>query len=150
MESKEDPIVLENTVVETYKADVKWVEPHNVEPINEFEKEMLKNTKTVEQLLEEERNEVPEELTEEEIIKRKRKEYITKVKVISLDKMGKHPLSNPSTFSKKEKDLTIKTMKDVMTEDNDVIDFLFNEICNDKLFNETADYSTYPVFKELV
>lgn len=150
MENKEEPIVLENTVVETYKAPVKWVDIKEPEPINEFEKEMLKNTKTVDQLLEEEKNEVQTAMSEEEIHQMKRKEYITKVKVIALHKMGKHPLANPSTFNKKDKDIVIKKMEEVMSEDIDVVDFLFNQICTDELFNESADYTTYPVYNKLV
>jgi len=148
MENKE-PIILENTVIDSFKADIKWIEP-KVEDINEYEKEMLKTSKNVKQLLEEEEKEKTKELSEEEKTKLERSAYITKIKVIALDKMGKHPLMNPSLFHKKEKDQLIKLMEEVMKEDNDVIEVLFNEICSERIFHPNAEYSSYPIYKELV
>jgi hypothetical protein len=134
-----------------YKSDIKWIEPkEKPDEINEFEKNLIKNTKNPDQLLESEKEEVKTELTEEQKEIIKRKEYITKVKVISLDKMGKHPLMNPSYFSLREKKTLMTIMEETMKKTDEEILLLFNEICNERIFHPTADYSSYPVYKELV
>ena len=143
-------VFLENEVYEPYKANIEWVEPIEPKELNKFEIEMLKSSKNPKQLLEEESNEKPEELDEEQKLKRIKKEYITKVKVIALDKMGKFPLTNPSYFSQKEKKQLISLMEEVMKQSEEDITLIFNEVCNEKIFSPEADYSTFPVYKELV
>lgn len=75
------------------------------------------------------------------------REKFMKCKLIALDEMGKHPLHNPKCFSSKEK----KELLDKVTYifDNETLENItnkFNEICNEKLFNQNADYSTYPIY----
>ena len=130
-----------------FRTPVQWIENVEPEPINEFEKNMLKDTKSVSQLLEEERNEKPKEYTDEELLVLKRNGYITRVKVVALHRNEKHPLVNPSYFSKKEKDRLIKTMEEVMKMSDEDITKEFNEICDDVIFNTRCDYSTYPVYQ---
>jgi hypothetical protein len=120
---------------------VEYTEP------NENEKKMLEGTKTAEQLLKEEAEEKPEELTEEEKLKRYRRDYITKVKVVALDRMNMPPLINPSTFSKKDKQILITLMEDVMKMSEDELTKTFNEVCNDRLFTQNMDYTTFPIYK---
>ena len=110
------------------------------EPINDYEKNMLEGTVNPEQLLEIEK-------TEEQYIVEKRREYITKVKVIALNKLGKHPLINPSTFRQKEKKQLIKAMEEVMTLTEEEITKQFNEVCADEIFCEGVNYSTYAIYK---
>lgn len=133
-----------------YKTDVKWVDPIEPTEINEYEKNLIKGTLKPDELIEKEKTEEPIILTQEQEEKLKRKEYITKVKVISLDKMGKHPLMNPSYFSLREKNQLIKIMEETMKQSDEAINILFNDVCSDRIFHPTADYSTYPVYKELV
>ena len=117
-----------------------------VEP-NEFEKNMLKHTLTAEQLLkrENEDDNIPKELSEEEKEEMVRRDYITKVKVIANDMLGKHPTANPTLFTKKEKSAMIDYMQYVIENFNDEdITKEFNEICNNKLFTDSVDYSTLP------
>lgn len=138
--------VVQNSDV-MFKSDVKWVEHVEPQEINEYEKKMLEGTKNVSTLLEEEKEEKPIELTEEQQEKMKRKAFITKVKVIALDKMGKHPLMNPSLMRQKDKQALIVVMDEViksMSEQD--ITLMFNDICNEKLFASNSDYSTYPVY----
>ena len=77
----------------------------------------------------------------------KMKERTTKIKVILLDKMGKHPLTNPRYLKDREKrDLLLK-MKDYLDNKTDLeIDAEFNEICMDKLFENGTDISSYPIY----
>ena len=90
---------------------VKEIEP---QPINQFEKDMLKGTKDVETLLKEEQEEKEPELTEEEKEKIRRKAYVDMIKVIALDKMGLPVLSNPSTFTHIKKEKLKETMYSIM------------------------------------
>lgn len=136
--------VIQNSDV-LYRSDIKWVDDVEPKPINDFEKEMLKDSLSAEQLLEKEKEEKPIVLTTEE----HRKQHIMKVKVISLDKMGKAPLMNPSLFSKKEKEELIKHMEETLQLTEDVITELFNEVCLRRIFTDKADYSTFPVYSKL-
>jgi len=138
METIETPI---------YKKDFERVEKVEYYEPNEEEKKMLEGTKTAEQLLKEEAEEKPEELTEEEKLKRYRRDYITKVKVVALDRMNMPPLMNPSTFSKKDKQILITLMEDVMKMSEDELTKTFNEVCNDRLFTQNMDYTTFPIYK---
>ena len=122
---------------------VEYVEP------NEYEKNMIKDTITAEQLLqhEEELKNNPKELTDEQKEYIRRREYITKVKVIANNMLDKHPTANPTFYNKKEKAKMIEYMDYVINNYND--DDLtkeFNEICNDKLFVDGFDYSCLPIY----
>jgi len=139
-----DHKVIQNSDV-LFRSDVKWVDPIEPKPINDFEKEMLKDSYTAEQLLEKEKEEKPMVLTTEE----HRKQHIMKVKVIALDRMGKPPLMNPSLFEKREKEELIKHMEETLQLTEDVITELFNEVCLRRIFTSKADYSTFPVYSKL-
>ena len=68
-------------------------------------------------------------------------------KVICLDKMGKHPLTNPKYLKAREKNLLIKAMKAYIDNKSDSeIEKEFNEVCLDKLFDCDTDVSAYPVY----
>ena len=119
------------------------------QPINEYEKNMLKGTLNADQLLEREKELAnnPRELTDEEKEFIRKRDYITKVKVIANNMLDKHPTANPSFYTKKEKQRMVELMEYVIGNYND--DDLtkeFNEICNDKLFVDGFDYSTLPVY----
>jgi hypothetical protein len=83
--------------------------------------------------------------SEEELAKMK--ERTTKVKVILLEKMGKHPLSNPKYLKQREKTQLLLKMKDYLdTKTDQEIDAEFNEICLDKLFDCDTDITSYPIY----
>jgi hypothetical protein len=149
-----DEPVIQPTIVfndsSRYATKCEWIQDVEQLPINDYEKNMLKNTKSPEQLLKEEQEEKSLELSEEEQQKQKRRDYITKIKVIGLNMMEKHPLTNPSYFSHVDKQRLINHMENLLKEDDDVIDILFNQVCTEKIFYSNADYSTYPVYKNLV
>jgi hypothetical protein len=133
-----------------YASDIKWRDDIEPQPINDYEKDMLKNTKDADQLLKEESEERPPELTDDQKLKQKSRDYITRVKVLALDSIGKHPLANTYYFSRKEKQTLISTMEDIMKKSDDDIIYSFNTLCNDKLFTNDSDYSTFPVYNYLV
>jgi hypothetical protein len=74
------------------------------------------------------------------------KDKATKVKLISLDRMGKHPLFNPTRLKDKERRKLIELMADIFKRPDEIIDAEFNEIVNDKLLDNEFDVSQYPVF----
>ena len=122
---------------------VEYVEP------NEYEKNMLKDTLTPEQLLqrEEELKNNPKELTDEQKEKNRKRDYITKVKVVANNMLGKHPTANPSFYNKKDKAKMIEYMEYIIGNYSDEdLNKEFNEVCNDKLFVDGFDYSCLPVY----
>jgi hypothetical protein len=142
---KEETKVIQNSDF-LYAKPFPMVEHVEPQPINDYEKDMLKGTKTAEELIKEEKNEKPIELTEEEKEKIKRKEYITRVKVISLSRMGKHPLANGSLLSQTDKKKLIETMEKVLLLTDGQIEREFNDVCIEKIFDPKCDYSTYPIY----
>jgi len=74
------------------------------------------------------------------------KDKATKVKLISLDRMGKHPLYNPKRMKDKERHKLVALMIELFKRPDEVVDAEFNEIVNDKLLDNEFDVSQYPVF----
>lgn len=75
------------------------------------------------------------------------REKAMKSKLIALNKMGKHPLSNPSYFSKKDKEeLAIKINEIFYNSLDEEITNQFNEIVNENLLASCKDYNTYPIY----
>lgn len=69
-----------------------------------------------------------------------------KCKVILLEKMHKHPLSNLSLFSKRQKEVFFRELKEMFdTWSDDRINEEFNAIVCDDLLAQNADVSKYPV-----
>jgi hypothetical protein len=128
-----------------YKSDVKWIDTFEPTPPTEYEKEMLKNTRTPDDILKEE--EQNSNVLDDEI--KRQKDYINKVKVIALDIMGKHPLTNPSFMSIIKKNELIAIMREVMTRSEEDITTVFNNICLEKVLNPTADYTSYRIHKSV-
>jgi hypothetical protein len=77
---------------------------------------------------------------------KKLKEKATKVKLICLDRLGKHPLFNPRAMKDRERKKLVELMADIFKRPDEVIDAEFNEIVNDKLLDAEFDISQYPVF----
>jgi hypothetical protein len=144
----EQPKVIQNSDF-LYKTDVKWhFDGTYIEP-TQYEKDMLKNTKNPKELIEEESKEEIKELSEEE----KKKNIITMIKVVSLNKMNFFPLYNASNLQPHHKE-TLKTQMEILLQlwndgySNDIINE-FNQICNEKLFANSLDVSTYPVYNNV-
>ena len=76
-------------------------------------------------------------------------ELIMRAKVLALHRLGKPILSNPTTFRPSEKAQLIKLVKEILEnipEATIIKDF--NELAEDKLFQPTDDYTTYPVIQK--
>lgn len=142
--------VLVNTVHPDSVTETVWVDNSEPLPITEFEKNINKDFITPEQLLEREKQE--EEIkkqkieSEEEKIKNYRRDYITKLKVVALDNLGRDPLSNPSRFTTRDKKRLIETMDFLHnTKSEEEITLLFNNVCNEVIFAPEAKYEFYSV-----
>jgi hypothetical protein len=74
----------------------------------------------------------------------KLREKLMKCKIITLIEMNKDPLLNIKYLSLSEKTDIFDKVKILLESDNDdYINKKFNQICNEKLFNNTSDYSKY-------
>ena len=122
-----------------YKSDIVWRDDIKVEPINQYEIDMLKNTKNPIELLAQEPIEKP-------IKQDARRDYITKVKVIALCRCGLQPLMNGSLLSEKNKKKVINEMKKVMDMSEHDIQLEFNEVCMDDIFSSNTNYCNYPTY----
>jgi hypothetical protein len=139
------PKVIQNSDY-LYKSNVEWFKDIEYCEPNEFEKNMLKNTKTPQELLEEEAKEVIVLQTEEE----KKKNILTIIKVVCANRLGFSPLVNVSTLQPKQIE-SFKGMMECLISDyncglGDDVTKEFNNICNEKLFHCGADVSSYPVY----
>jgi len=83
--------------------------------------------------------------TEEQLERLKTKAM--KAKLISLDRMKKHPLENPTSFSKREKAILLGYMSEIFGEWSDeAIDKAFNDIVNEALLDSNKDVNNYPIY----
>jgi hypothetical protein len=133
-----------------YKSNVEWVKDITYQEPNDFEKEMLKDTKTAEELLKMESEETIILKSEEEQKQERIKNLIIMFKVITADRMGLHPLYNLSTLQPSQAE-RFKISMQSLAEDfnngmsNEITDE-FNRICCEKLFQSGSDVSQYPVY----
>jgi hypothetical protein len=74
------------------------------------------------------------------------KEKAMKCKIIALDKMEKHPLLNPSYFTKREKTKVIEIMNEWFSKADEEIDKWFNDIVNERILGNGLDYNAYPIY----
>lgn len=74
------------------------------------------------------------------------KEKAMKCKLIALDKLDKHPLSNPTYFSKNEKSKVYDLMTEWFNKDDEEVNKWFNDIVNDRILANGLDYQNYPVY----
>jgi len=144
---EEKPKVIQNSDY-LHAKPMEMVDPIEPKEINQFEIDMLKGTMSPSELLESEKEE-KKPLTKADIEYLTRREYITKVKVIGLHRMGKHPLYNGSLLKPREKEKLKESMEKIMLLTDDQIQREFNDICIDNLFDSNTDYSTYPVYDPL-
>jgi hypothetical protein len=149
------PKVIQNSDV-LYKSDVEWVKDIPYQEPNDYEKDMLKDSSTVERLLEGERLEAIEKeekillMTEEEKNEEKKKNLLTIFKVVVANRLGHHPLVNISNLQPSQKEAFMGNIKCLIEDYNNGfecdITCEFNRICNEKLFQCGSDISCYPVY----
>ena len=145
-----------NSILESCGSPMLSINPDNLKPVeveykepNEYELNMLKGTKKPDQILEEEKAEKLkkqlEVITASEVDKRR--EIVTRLKVVALDRLGKHPLTNPSYLSQREKTKLIHLMTSLQDDKEEDVIKEFNDICNDVLFSGKSDPSQFPVYR---
>lgn len=122
-----------------YKQDVKWIDDIKPEPINQYEINMLKNTKDTSTLLKEEESSTT-------IQTNPRRDYITKVKVVAFGRLNIDPLTNGSFLSSKIKRQVVSEMEKILKLSEDQLLTEFNQTCIDDIFTAKSDYSTFPVY----
>jgi hypothetical protein len=114
------------------------------------------NTSDLEQLTEDklfppqnspvERMELPSGMTEEAFVKYlDQKERAMKAKCIALELLGHHPLSNPSKFSRREKDKVLNLMTIWFNKSDEELTAEFNDVITDKVLSETSPYENYAI-----
>jgi len=144
------PNVIHNSDV-LYKSNIQWA--NNIEYIepNNYEIAMLHGTKKPHEILEEEKEEVIVIKSEEEIKKQRTKDLLLIFKVVSLNRLGHHPIHNTSYLQPIQLKEFLDMMNSIITNEFDQglelqIRDEFNKICNDKLFSSKCDISQYPVY----
>ena len=151
-ETPEIPLAINNSDY-LYKTDIVWrSDIEYIEP-NQFEKDMIKDTKTPLELLKEEAIEVIVLKSEEEKHKQKVKDLLMIFKVITADRMSLHPLFNLSNLQPSEAERFKNNMESLIEDFNNgmnkEIADEFNKICNEKLFKCGSDVSSYPVYNNV-
>jgi len=146
-QQEDGPKVIQNSDY-LHATPMKMIDDIEPTEINQFEKDLLKGTITPSELIESEKEE-KKPLSKDDIEYLSRREYITKIKVIGLHRMGKHPLYNGSLLKPREKEKLKESMEKIMMLTDDQIQREFNDICIDNLFDTNTDYSTYPVYDPL-
>ena len=86
------------------------------------------------------------ELSEEEILKKHRKEMLQRIRCIALDAMGKNILIDPRKLSPRDKKDFIKRVEELYLLSEDEIKIMFGNICHDTIFQSGADYSNYVIY----
>lgn len=138
----EEPTVIQNSDY-LAKTDVEWIKDIQYQEPNQFEKDMLKNTLTPDEL-------IANEMTEEKRELIKMNDIKVKIKVVSLNVMGESPIQNTSLFSQLKKKTLLDTMnsiyQNVYMVDEDKLTEMFNDVCASKVFGDNCDYTSYPVY----
>ena len=140
-----DETVIQNSDT-LYKKDVKWIDTIEPQPINDYEKDMLKNTFKPDELIMLEKSTIIDTIPLTDTNTKNRRDYITKVKLIALDMIGKPLMYNTSFLPLKLKNELLDRMREIMSWDDTKITTKFNELCTDKLFHPTSEFWYYPVY----
>ena len=144
------PKVIQNSDF-LYKSNIQWADNiEYVEP-NAYEIEMLRGTKKADQIIEEEQEEEIVIKSQEEIKKQRTKDLLLIFKVVSLNRLGYHPIKNTSTLQPVQLKEFLDMMNSIITNEFEQgleikIRDEFNKICNEKLFSSNCDISQYPVY----
>ena len=74
------------------------------------------------------------------------KNKIMMIKIVVLNNLGLHPLTNPSAFRGRKRENFMKEIEKHMSLDIDDITNQFNDVVNDILLNGGTDVSQYPIY----
>jgi hypothetical protein len=84
-------------------------------------------------------------LTEEDLLKKHRREILQRIRCIALDAMGKNILSDPKLLQPKNKRDFVKRVEELYILSEEEIKNMFGNICHDTIFQNGTDYSTFVV-----
>lgn len=148
--TEEVPKVIQNSDF-LHKSNIQWADNiEYVEP-NAYEIEMLRGSKKADQIIEEEQVEEIVIKSDEDIKKQRTKDLLLIFKVVSLNRLGYHPIKNTSTLQPVQLKEFLDMMNNIITNEFDQgleikIRDEFNKICNEKLFSSNCDISQYPIY----
>jgi hypothetical protein len=86
------------------------------------------------------------ELSEEEQLKKHRREMLQRIRCIALDAMGKNILSDPKQLQPRDKRDFVKRVEELYILSEEEIKIMFGNICHDTIFQSGVDYSNYVVY----
>ena len=144
METTDNQVVQNSDFL--HKSDVKWVNDIKYQEPDEHELKLLEGTISSKDLVQLESVEPQIYYTDEQ----KKRMDIIKVKIVALDRMNEHPLIESHLFDRQKKQKLINHMRDALDMFNDeyiTFNTKFNQICQDRLFTQTCDYSSFPIYK---
>ena len=144
MELTNEPVIQNSDTL--YKKNVTWIDTIDPQPINDYEKDMLKNTFKPDELIMLEKTASVASEPNTDPTSKNRRDYITKVKLIALDMLGKPLMYNTTFLPLKLKNELLDKMREIMSWDDTTITTKFNELCTDKLFQPTSEFWYYPVY----
>lgn len=87
-----------------------------------------------------------QELTEDEKLKKHRREMLQRIRCIALNAMGKDILFDPRRLQPKDRRDYVKRIEELYILSEEEIIIMFNRLCHDTVFINGADYSNYPVY----
>lgn len=85
-------------------------------------------------------------LSEEELLKKHRREMLQRIRCIALDTIGKNILSDPKLLQPKDKREFVKRVEELYILSEEEIKNIFGNICHDTIFQPGEDYSNYVVY----
>jgi len=85
------------------------------------------------------------EISEEELLKKHRREMLQRIRCIALDAMGKNILSDPKQLQPRDKRDFVKRVEELYILSEEEIKSMFGNICHDTIFQNGTDYSTFVV-----
>ena len=85
------------------------------------------------------------ELSEEDLLKKHRKEMLQRIRCIALDNIGKNILLDPRKLLVRDKKNFISNVVELYKLSEDEIKIRFGNICHETIFQEGTDYSGYIV-----
>ena len=89
-----------------------------------------------------------EELTEDELALKKKKEKGQMCKTIALHDMGLHPIkTNVSALRKSVKAELLEKVQELFEKPDEDIMLMFNKVVCDVVLGDQDDYTQYPVYK---
>ena len=144
METTDNQVVQNSDFL--HKSDVKWFSDIKYQEPDEHELKLLEGTISSKDLVQLESVEPQIYYTDEQ----KKRMDIIKIKIVALDKMNEHPLVETHLFSNNKKKELIEHMQwslDMFNDEFIIFNTKFNQICQDRLFTQICDYSSFPIYK---